>query len=864
MTMRFLLLIVALGHLTSLRIHFLRGAGRTRLRSGLRAAEDDIGGVYEYQSDDGSPPPELAALFGLKGDKSAPAGKAGSVKSRSKSATGMETFTDNNQASGSVRRSNKKSPTYKSEKERRLEKRERRERKETDNKVGKRSPKTDNIDTLELELLSKYGANEYREVLEAGWEDLEDDDKAKGKSKESDRFEGFNPPAAPKSESEKRRIRVESEESEDRFFKGLKTMKKHVKDPVDLEEEEEEGRILLGGNLKKASSGDYALEELWDEGAGADEDDDADMEGHWESHGLGEDADNDDGDLTVSAWLDRSSSSKATRSAASDWDYEKKREEVEEPRSGPLNAVRGYRLRRPLALTAEQQAKIDEKNARAEARLAAQKEKRRLKRQQEKTEYIPFDFESFSREFLAAEAALAAATGAEEGTEAEVGAETDHDEVFSQEEGSSFRRLGVDHEQILANLDEMNILLPTRIQEESIPLMMEGKDVLLQAQTGSGKTLAFLLPLIKTVSSDVNKVQALILAPSRELVMQIAEVGTALFKDTDFKIEPIIGGANVKGQVQRLRDHRPQILVATPGRLAELVFRLRKLRLGMVRAVVVDEVDNMLEDVYSGEVAALLESTPLFKRAAVRNSSARAEEREGEDDGEEEVNDEQEQEQDHGHNRRMVCLVSATANLELVQGFADRFCRDSVTGESTLVPVQVERASQLPRSITHGLISTPRMRALESLKRFLNSKPTVEKALIFVNEPRRVEIIANQLLEMGYISAPLHGETSKEDRKEIVARLKDGRVRLVVTTELAARGLDIPNLTHVINFELPTDSQHYVHRAGRCGRAGQPGLVMNFATPSTKYVVRRFGKRLGTKIRDCEVRDGQVHLKRSM
>ena len=180
------------------------------------------------------------------------------------------------------------------------------------------------------------------------------------------------------------------------------------------------------------------------------------------------------------------------------------------------------------------------------------------------------------------------------------------------------------------------------------------------------------------------------------------------------------------------------------------------------------------------------------------------------------------------------------------------------------MPVKVDEASQLSQSITHGLISTPRMRALESLKRCLNSKPTVEKALISVNEPRRVYVIADQLLEMWYISAPLHGETSKEDRKEIVARLKDGRLRLVVTTELAARGLDIPNLTHVVNFELPTDAQHYVHRAGRCGRAGRPGLVMNFATPSTKYVVRRFGKRLGTKIRDCEVRDGQVHLKRAM
>ena len=114
---------------------------------------------------------------------------------------------------------------------------------------------------------------------------------------------------------------------------------------------------------------------------------------------------------------------------------------------------------------------------------------------------------------------------------------------------------------------------------------------------------------------------------------------------------------------------------------------------------------------------------------------------------------------------------------------------------------------------------------------------------------------------MGIIAAPLHGDTNKEDRKDILARLRDGRLPFVITTELAARGIDIPDLTHVINFELPTDAQHYVHRAGRCGRAGKSGLVINFATPDTKFVIRRFGKQLGVKVRDCELREGHVHLK---
>jgi ATP-dependent RNA helicase DeaD len=153
------------------------------------------------------------------------------------------------------------------------------------------------------------------------------------------------------------------------------------------------------------------------------------------------------------------------------------------------------------------------------------------------------------------------------------------------------------------------------------------------------------------------------------------------------------------------------------------------------------------------------------------------------------------------------------------------------------------------------------MRALEMLRRFLKAKPTVKSALVFVNDPYRVEIICRELGEMGLIAAPLHGDSTKEDRKEIITRMRDGRLRLVVCTELAARGLDLPGLTHVVNFELPTDAEHYVHRTGRCGRAGKQGLVMNFANPETKFVIRRFGKKLGIKVQDCEIRDGKVYLK---
>ncbi|KAJ1383139.1 P-loop containing nucleoside triphosphate hydrolase protein, partial [Ochromonadaceae sp. CCMP2298] len=312
-------------------------------------------------------------------------------------------------------------------------------------------------------------------------------------------------------------------------------------------------------------------------------------------------------------------------------------------------------------------------------------------------------------------------------------------------------------------------------------------------------------------------VQAIIMAPSRELVTQIGSVAGKLFAGTDYRVVTLIGGANVRNQIKHMREDRPQILVATPGRLAELVFRLEQVKLGNVRAVVVDEVDNMMHEPYVGEIETVLQGTPL---------------------------------------RKMLVLASATSSDPAVAAFADRY-----TGQAGWRQVAVQGAAALPRTITHGLISVPRMRALEMLRKFLRAKPTVKSALVFVNEPHRVEVVCRELGDMGLVAAPLHGDSTKEDRKEIITRMRDGRLKLVVCTELAARGLDLPELTHVVNFELPTDAEHYVHRTGRCGRAGKQGLVMNFANPETKFVIRRFGKKLGIKVQDCEIRDGKVYLK---
>jgi len=388
--------------------------------------------------------------------------------------------------------------------------------------------------------------------------------------------------------------------------------------------------------------------------------------------------------------------------------------------------------------------------------------------------------------------------------------------------------------------------------------------------------LAFLLPLLDKIDVNSKKVQAIILAPSRELVVQIESVGEKLFKDTGIRIASIIGGANVRGQIKRLRDDKPQVIVATPGRLAELVFGLEKLKLGMVSCIIIDEVDNLLREPYSGEIQTIIEATNVFKKVSDKFENIQesqpdvALDSDSIDGPGSNINKSDENNVSVGENliertlnKRLVCFASATGNDPNVISFIDNLYGSSSSRESMKYwsKVTTDSYHALPSSIAHGLISVPRIKALDTLRRLIRSKPDVKSALIFVNDPHRVEIVCDKLLEMGLIAAPLHGETSKEDRKEILSRIRDGRLSLVVTTELAARGIDIPDLTHVINFELPTDSQHYVHRAGRCGRAGRKGLVINFATPDTKFVIRRFGKQLGIKIRDCELREAHVHLK---
>jgi superfamily II DNA/RNA helicase len=584
------------------------------------------------------------------------------------------------------------------------------------------------------------------------------------------------------------------------------------------------------------------------------------------------------------------------------------------------NQERTFRLR-PPSEEREAARKLQEDRLqflaqeREEKKMAKRKALQELSRQ----EFRPFKFAMENR-----------ADDDDVTTDASIHAPSPTASIFNFEESlesllSSMESLRNDDElrlTVMRNLHSMGISTPTKIQSLTVPAIAVARNhSLLMAQTGSGKTLAYLLPLLQLLHPDRSNVQAVVLAPSRELVLQIHRVAATLFRGTNFRSLPLIGGANIRLQLDQLREQRPHVLIATPGRFAELVFKYEKVHLKGLRALVLDEVDQLLQDSFREEIYTIAEATPLVRQAPAPAPARRR----VDDDNIHDVIEMNHTATNASSNanvagKRPMLLIAASATAiadPAVPLFMTKFCSSPPFGSSSSsssssssrdIPsvndattsttitstttsksfmtklhhhssspswslVHIAQAAAVPTSLTHAVVVCARIKMLENLKRLLtvlhtsteDHHHTFRRCLIFVNDAHRVEVVARKLFEDSrgrLVAAPLHGDSSKDDRKEVLARLLDGRLQYVVTTELAARGLDIPDLSHVINLDLPSDSAHYVHRVGRCGRAGRAGMVVNFATSSTKFVLRRFAKQLSVKMNDAEVRNGQVYLRK--
>ena len=350
-----------------------------------------------------------------------------------------------------------------------------------------------------------------------------------------------------------------------------------------------------------------------------------------------------------------------------------------------------------------------------------------------------------------------------------------------------FAALGLS-QRTLDALIEKGFEEPTAIQRECIPLLLkEQTDVVGQAQTGTGKTAAFGLPILEIVDSNVRQVQALILSPTRELALQVSEEIDSLQGDRNISILPVYGGASMETQLRRLRSG-VQVVVGTPGRVIDHINR-KTLDLSSVKFVVLDEADEMLNMGFIEEVEEILQNTPSEKR---------------------------------------MLLFSATMPKPILS-LAETFMKDYRL-------VKVEEAQRVPSQTDQLFYEIRESDKTEALCRIIDYAPDFY-GLVFCRTKMQSDEVGRQLIERGYNAEVIHGDLAQKQRELILHKLREKRITIVVATDVAARGIDVQDLTHVVNYNIPQNPDTYIHRIGRTGRAGKMGTAVTFVTPSE---MRRF------------------------
>nr|WP_205093621.1 DEAD/DEAH box helicase [Thalassobacillus pellis] len=324
----------------------------------------------------------------------------------------------------------------------------------------------------------------------------------------------------------------------------------------------------------------------------------------------------------------------------------------------------------------------------------------------------------------------------------------------------------------------------TPIQSETIPLALQGRDVIGQAQTGTGKTAAFGIPMIEKIDQDRNDIQGLVVAPTRELAIQVAEEINRLGKFKGVRALPIYGGQHMDRQIRALKDQN-QIVVATPGRLLDHI-RRRTIKLANVHTAVLDEADEMLNMGFIDDIKDILKAIP---------------------------------------EQRQTLLFSATMPKAI---------RDIA---STLMKkpeeVKVKAKEMTVENIEQFFVEVHEKQKFDTLTRLLDIQAPA-LAIVFGRTKRRVDELTDGLQTRGFRAEGIHGDLTQGKRMSVLNKFKQGRVEILVATDVAARGLDISEVSHVYNFDIPQDPESYVHRIGRTGRAGRTGKAVSFVTPREK------------------------------
>lgn len=366
-----------------------------------------------------------------------------------------------------------------------------------------------------------------------------------------------------------------------------------------------------------------------------------------------------------------------------------------------------------------------------------------------------------------------------------------------------FRSLGLS-ENVLTALQKKGWETPSPIQEKTIPLLLSGlKDIVGQAQTGTGKTAAFGLPLIEKLDDNNKNVQALIMCPTRELAIQVAEEITSFRGDKKFWILPVYGGQSYQIQERGLKKGA-QIVVGTPGRIRDMIDK-RILKLEHVTHVVLDEADEMLNMGFEEEVREILKSVPKERR---------------------------------------MLLFSATMPSQILK-LAKTFM-----GEYDLI--EVEKTQITTELVDQIFFEVNDRDRFEALCRIIDTEPEFY-GIVFCRTKNETDIVADKLIDRGYDSEGIHGDVTQSQRELILKKFKMRKVNILVATDVAARGIDVNDLTHVVNYNLPQDPEAYVHRIGRTGRAGKHGTAITIIAPNEMRDLLFIQKIAKSKIRKDEV-----------
>ncbi len=379
----------------------------------------------------------------------------------------------------------------------------------------------------------------------------------------------------------------------------------------------------------------------------------------------------------------------------------------------------------------------------------------------------------------------------------------------------TFQDLGLKAE-LLSAITDLGFETPMPVQEQTIPFIFdETDDLVVLAQTGTGKTAAFGLPILNLIDAQKKSVQALVLAPTRELCIQIANDLTKFAKQLKgLRVVPIYGGETIVKQLKQL-DVQPQVLVATPGRLLDMI-RRKKVRLNDISFLVLDEADEMLNMGFLDDIETILKETPATRR---------------------------------------TMLFSATMPAEIA-----RIARNYMEASHEITIGTKNAGSE---NVSHVYYVVQAKQRYLALKRIVDMNPDIY-GIVFCRTRQETKEVAEKLMVDGYNADALHGDLSQVQRDSVMAKFRMRNLQLLVATDVAARGLDVHELTHVINYNLPDDAEVYTHRSGRTGRANRTGISISIIHVRERNRIRKLEKMLCKEFKQIPIPDGMAVCKKQL